>query len=330
MGELEMRTMTRRVGVAVGLVAVMALSACGGGGGDGGGDTNAITVWTADTLPDRVAATQAIIDRFTAADRDPGRARRGRRGPVQPDPHVGGGRRRAAGRDRLASRWRRSARWPPTTWSTPTATGRGRRRARRRTPSTSGRWSSPATATRSSRCPARRGRSCSTTARDLFDAAGLPAPNTYDAILERGPHAQHARGWPASSAPPPPGDAFTQQTFEHIALANGCQLVDEAGEITIDSPQCVAAFDFYRDLITDYSVPGAQDVDTRARHLLRRPGRDGDLVDVPARRAGRAAQRRASPAAPSASATRRSWPATPASSPACRGPTAPSPRSSAR
>src|SRR5690606_41091809 len=28
------------------------------------------------------------------------------------------------------------------------------------------------------------------------------------------------------------------------------------------SPQCVAAFDFYRQLITDYSVPGAQDVDS--------------------------------------------------------------------
>ncbi len=97
---------------------------------------------------------------------------------------------------------------------------------------------------------------------DLFDAAGLPAPDH----LRRHPRTPPARSTAASCAgfvgATAPGDAFTQQTFEHIALANGCELVDEAGEITIDSPQCVAAFDFYRDLITNYSVPGAQDVDT--------------------------------------------------------------------
>src|SRR5262245_49044506 len=60
-----MRTTTRRVGVAIGCVAAMALPACGGGGGEGGGDAQTITVWTADTLPDRVEATKAIINRFT-------------------------------------------------------------------------------------------------------------------------------------------------------------------------------------------------------------------------------------------------------------------------
>jgi multiple sugar transport system substrate-binding protein len=59
-----------------------------------------------------------------------------------------------------------------------------------------------------------------------------------------------------------PNDAFTQQTFEHLALGNGCQLVDEAGEVTLDSDPCVASFDFYDRLISDFSVAGAQDVDT--------------------------------------------------------------------
>jgi multiple sugar transport system substrate-binding protein len=59
-----------------------------------------------------------------------------------------------------------------------------------------------------------------------------------------------------------PNDAFTQQTFEHLALGNGCQLVDDGGEVTLDSDQCVAAFEFYDQLISDYSVPGTQDVDT--------------------------------------------------------------------
>ena len=59
-----------------------------------------------------------------------------------------------------------------------------------------------------------------------------------------------------------PNDAFTQQTFEHLALGNGCQLVEEGGEVALDSDQCVAAFEFYDQLIADYSVSGAQDVDT--------------------------------------------------------------------
>jgi multiple sugar transport system substrate-binding protein len=59
-----------------------------------------------------------------------------------------------------------------------------------------------------------------------------------------------------------PNDAFTQQTFEHLALGNGCQLVDDAGEVTLDSEACVGSFEFYDQLISDYSVSGAQDVDT--------------------------------------------------------------------
>ena len=38
--------------------------------------------------------------------------------------------------------------------------------------------------------------------------------------------------------------------------------MDTAGTITFAAPPCVAALSFYRDLITNYSVPGAQDVDT--------------------------------------------------------------------
>jgi multiple sugar transport system substrate-binding protein len=55
-----------RVATVVASVAVLVLSACGGGGGDGGGGgPQQITVWTGDTLPDRVAATEAITERFT-------------------------------------------------------------------------------------------------------------------------------------------------------------------------------------------------------------------------------------------------------------------------
>ena len=54
------------------LAAAFSLAACtsagsGAGSEESGGQSKSIKVWTEEDLPDRVAATQAIVDRFTAA-----------------------------------------------------------------------------------------------------------------------------------------------------------------------------------------------------------------------------------------------------------------------
>jgi multiple sugar transport system substrate-binding protein len=97
--------------------------------------------------------------------------------------------------------------------------------------------------------------------KDLFDAAGLAAPETYDDILAAAEalDSPDVAGFTGANVA---NDAFTQQTFEQFALGNNCQLVDDGGEVTLNSDECVAAFDFYNDLMTNYSVSGAQDVDT--------------------------------------------------------------------
>ena len=97
--------------------------------------------------------------------------------------------------------------------------------------------------------------------KDLFQAAGLPEPKTYADIqnaakaLKKGKTA----GIVAATAP---ADSFTNQTFEWVALANGCELVDDSGNITLNSPQCQEAFNFYGPMIKESSVPGNQDADT--------------------------------------------------------------------
>ena len=70
-----------------------------------------------------------------------------------------------------------------------------------------------------------------------------------------------------------PGDSFTQQTFEYLAVANNCQLVDQAGTITLTSKPCRDTFQFYVDLIRDASVEATGDAtNTRAAYLAaRRP-----------------------------------------------------------
>jgi multiple sugar transport system substrate-binding protein len=106
--------------------------------------------------------------------------------------------------------------------------------------------------------------------KDLFDRAGLAAPTTFQAIRAAGAKLK-GEAMAGIVAATKPGDSFTQQTFEYLALANNCQLVDRAGAITLTSKPCVDTFKFYVDLIRDASVAGGQDADTtRAAYLAGR------------------------------------------------------------
>ena len=97
--------------------------------------------------------------------------------------------------------------------------------------------------------------------KDLFDAAGLATPETYDDVLAAAEalDSPDVAGFVGANVA---GDAFTSQTFEEIGLGNDCEMVNEDGDVTFDSPECVEGLDFYGTLQQDYSVTGAQDVDT--------------------------------------------------------------------
>lgn len=98
---------------------------------------------------------------------------------------------------------------------------------------------------------------------DLFEEKGLARPDTFEAI-QAAAEALHdpANNFFGIAASSDPGAVFTQQTFEHIALANNCQLADESGAITLDSPECVEAIRFFTDLVRDFGPAGVQDVGT--------------------------------------------------------------------
>jgi multiple sugar transport system substrate-binding protein len=103
--------------------------------------------------------------------------------------------------------------------------------------------------------------------KDLFDQAGLAAPTTFEAI-QAAATTLKGSGVAGIVAATKPGDSFTQQTFEYLAVANHCQLVDQTGAITLTSKSCVDTFQFYVDLIRSGSVQGGQDATTtRAAYL---------------------------------------------------------------
>src|SRR5215217_2255960 len=102
--------------------------------------------------------------------------------------------------------------------------------------------------------------------KDLFAKAGLAAPTTFAAIRAAATTltSEGMAGIVAATKP----DSFTQQTFEYLAVANGCQLTNQAGAITLTSKPCVDTFQFYVDLIRAASVRGGQDAtSTRAAYL---------------------------------------------------------------
>ena len=168
----------------------------------------------------------------------------------------------------------------------------------------------------SSLCRATAGRSCCSTAPTCSRRPGWRSPTTYEDIQKAAQTLNKGKtaGIVAATAP---ADSFTQQTFEWVALANDCQLVDDAGKVTLNSPECQGAFDFYGNLMKNSSVPGNQDADTtRATYFA------GDaamviwssfLLDELA-----GLRNDALPTCPSARATRRGWPRTAAWSPRWR------------
>jgi multiple sugar transport system substrate-binding protein len=97
--------------------------------------------------------------------------------------------------------------------------------------------------------------------KDIFDAKGLEAPTTFDKIRA----AAQALSDPANNfygivIATDPAAVFTQQTFEHFALANGVQLTDDAGVVTLNTPAMVEALAFYTEMATQYGPPGVIDV----------------------------------------------------------------------
>ena len=94
--------------------------------------------------------------------------------------------------------------------------------------------------------------------KDLFAKAGLSAPKTYADVLAdaKALNSPSMAGFVAGDSA---ATSYTQQVFEWVALANGCQLVNKTGKVTIDSKACQDAFSFYGNLTKNYSIPGAID-----------------------------------------------------------------------
>jgi multiple sugar transport system substrate-binding protein len=97
--------------------------------------------------------------------------------------------------------------------------------------------------------------------KDLFAKAGLQPPTTYAAI-EKAAKVLTKSGQYGITLATDPADVFTEQSFESLALGNGCQLVSSKGNVTVNSSACRQTWDLYGQLAQKYSPQGTQTVDT--------------------------------------------------------------------
>lgn len=255
-----------RTALAVGCALAAALAAgCGsssdddgGGGGSSGGSSRSITAWTLESQPDRVAAQERILARFTA--------RTGVRVKL-----------RGIEEDQLRTLISSAAAGgtlPDVILALPLSYTHNMAAQRLSNPELSNeivdRLGRETFARRALELVTPEDTALAVPSdawgqmlfyrRDLFEKAGLAAPDTYEA-LEAAAAKLDGDGVAGIALATTPNDTFTQESFEAFALANGCQLVD-GDELTLKTPQCERAVDFYARLASDYSVAGNQDVDT--------------------------------------------------------------------
>jgi multiple sugar transport system substrate-binding protein len=252
----------RSAALAAALALGTTFAACSSdddGGGGGGGDASSITVWIVEDLPDRVAATQEIVDAFssssgvevelTAVAEDQFNQILTSNAAAGDLPDVIGG--VPLGQVRTLS----SNDLVDTEAVAEVLDGLD--------PETFSESALQLTADGEEQLaiPSESWIQLLVYRKDLFEEAGLAEPTTYDDILAAAEalDSPDVAGFVGANAA---GDAFTAQTMEEIGLGNGCEMVDDEGEVTFDSPECVEALDFYGQLMQDYSVSGAQDVDT--------------------------------------------------------------------
>ena len=250
----------------VALLGMMVLTAVGCGSGDGNKDSaDSLTFWTAEDNPDRVKATQAIVDRFqqqtnikvklVAINEDQLSSQVNSASAAGTLPDVLA----AASLGFVHSLAADNITDPDAAAAVINTLG----------PETfSQRGLSLVEANgKSVAIPSDSWTQLLVYRTDLFDKAGLAAPTTFEGIQAAAAKLTGG-GMAGIMAATKAGDSFTQQTFEYLAVSNDCQLVDQAGAITLTSTPCVDTFQFYVDLIRTASVPGAQDAtSTRAAYL---------------------------------------------------------------
>ncbi|POR04291.1 bicyclomycin resistance protein [Alkalispirochaeta sphaeroplastigenens] len=90
---------------------------------------------------------------------------------------------------------------------------------------------------------------------DLFAEKGLDPPTSYDAIRRAVTALHDPPRFYGAVAATDPSQVYMMQVFEHVAMANGVDIVDSRGKVTLNTPEMREALEFYK-FLAEHSPPG--------------------------------------------------------------------------
>ncbi len=115
---------------------------------------------------------------------------------------------------------------------------------------------------------------------DWVENFNLTPPDNFEAMLTMAQTISNTEALISGFVIPTESNLITtHQAFEQLAAANGCQLIDEKGEVQILQPACQEALNFYFNIVHNYSPTGVQ-TDTSARTAYL-DGRTGLIISSP-------------------------------------------------
>ena len=115
---------------------------------------------------------------------------------------------------------------------------------------------------------------------DWLEEEGLDVPDNYDDMLLAAETFFDPDSIVSGLVIPTESNLInTHRAFEHLAIANGCQLIDSKGEVHLLDSSCREALDYYYSVVNQYSPPGVQ-TDTSARNAFLN-GRTGIVMTSP-------------------------------------------------
>jgi multiple sugar transport system substrate-binding protein len=91
--------------------------------------------------------------------------------------------------------------------------------------------------------------------KDLFEKKGLAVPDQWARILDAAKALHNPPSIWGFEPPTDPGQIYTQQVFEHLALSNGVKLTDLSGDLSMNTPEMIEVLEFYKEL-NGYAPPG--------------------------------------------------------------------------
>lgn len=91
--------------------------------------------------------------------------------------------------------------------------------------------------------------------RDLFEERGLEPPTSFAAIRRAVEALHDPPNFYGVVAATDPSQIYMMQVFEHVAMANGVDIVDDRGNVTLNTPQMREVLEFYK-FLADHSPPG--------------------------------------------------------------------------